>query len=262
MVAHHHGDWPADDHTTVDIANGFHRLNQQPGAQVTKKRRGPTKMKEPVIFGAKEFAEIAHYYFINDTALRVAAFTVDAKYLYQSSFKGLPVVPFEEVEKHFPPSKYGMFVAVGYQNVNRVRAAKIAEAKARGYGLVNYVSSRASVWPGLNIGPNTLIMEDACIQPFVEIGHDVIIWAESKIGLHARIGDHCWITCAVIGGDVKVGEYSFIGINATIGPHVSIGEGCVIGAGALILKDTKDFEVYKGGASAPSRVPSTRLRKF
>ncbi len=52
-------------------------------------------MKEIVIFVAKEFAEIAHYYFTIDAALRVAAFTVDAKYLDQSSFKDLPVVPFE-----------------------------------------------------------------------------------------------------------------------------------------------------------------------
>lgn len=219
-------------------------------------------MKEIIIFGAKEFAEIAHYYFINDAALRVAAFTVDAKYLDQSSFKDLPVVPFEEVEKHFPPSKYSMFVATGYQNVNHVRATKIAEAKARGYRLVNYVSSKASVWPGLSIGPNTFIMEHTIIQPFVEIGRDVIIWAASKIGFHARIGNHCWITCAVIGGDVRVGDYSFIGINATIGAHVSVGRSCVIGAGALMLKDTKDSEVYKGDASAPSRVPSTRLRRF
>ncbi len=219
-------------------------------------------MREIVIFGAKEVAEIAHYYFINDAALRVAAFTVDAKYLDQSSFKNLPVVPFEEVEKLFPPSKYDMFVAIGFQKVNQVRAAKVLAAEAKGYRLVNYVSSRASVWPGLTVGPNTLIMERTIIQPSVEIGRDVIIWAASKIGFHARIGDHCWITCAVIGTDVSVGDCSFVGINATIGPHVSVGKSCVIGAGALILKDTKDFEVYKGDASAPSRVPSTRLRNF
>ncbi len=36
--------------------------------------------------------------------------------------------------------------------------------------------------------------------------------------------------------------------------------GTVVGAGATILKDTKDFEVYRASATKPSRVPSTRLR--
>ena len=41
-----------------------------------------------------------------------------------------------------------------------------------------------------------------------------------------------------------------------------IGEYSIIGAGALVFKDTKDFEVYKGQASKPSRAPSNRLRNF
>jgi sugar O-acyltransferase (sialic acid O-acetyltransferase NeuD family) len=219
-------------------------------------------MKDVVIFGAGEFAEIAHFYFTNDSPRRVAAFTVNATYLDRPSFKDLPVVPFEELEKLFPPEKYDMFVAVAYVGVNRVRATKVLEAEAKGYRLANYVSSRARLWPGLRVGQNTFIMEFTETQPFVEIGRNVIIWAASKIGFHVRIGDHCWITTAVIGGTATVGDYSFIGINATISSYVSVGDSCVIGAGAVILKDTKDFEVYRANASTPSRVPSTRLKRF
>jgi len=219
-------------------------------------------MKTIVIFGAGEFAEIAHYYFSHDSAYSVAGFTVAGPHLRERSFRGLPVVPFEEVENHFPPSEYGMFVALGIRQVNRLRAAKVAEVESRGYRLVSFISSKADVAPDLRVHPNTMIMERAGIQPFVEIGRDTIVWSATRIGMHTRIGDHCWITCPIFGESAIVGDYSFIGLNATIAPFVSIGKSNIIGAGALILEDTKDFQVYRGHASSPSRVPSNRLWSF
>jgi sugar O-acyltransferase (sialic acid O-acetyltransferase NeuD family) len=216
-------------------------------------------MRRIVIFGAKAFAEIAHYYFTHDSGYSVAAFTVDAAYLEGGTFKGLPVVPFEEVERRFPPASYGMFVALGIHKVNRQRAAKVAEAEAKGYRLVSFVSSKADVASDLEVRPNTMIMERAGIQPFVQIGRNTVVWSATRIGFHTRIGDHCWIVCPIFGESVTVGDYAFVGLNATVAPGVTIGKGTVIGAGALILKDTKAFEVYRGQASRPARVSSTRL---
>jgi sugar O-acyltransferase (sialic acid O-acetyltransferase NeuD family) len=216
-------------------------------------------MKNLVIFGARAFAEIAHYYFTQDSDYRVAAFTVDAAYLKEPAFRGLPVVPFEELERDFPPTAYDMFVAVGIRDVNRQRAAKVAEAEAKGYRVASFISSRADVAADLTIGPNTMIMERAGIQPFVTIGRDTIVWSTTRIGFHTRIGDHCWLACPIFGESVTVGDYSFIGLNATIAPSVTIGKGNIIGAGALIANDTKDFEVYRGHAGKPSRVPSNRV---
>ncbi len=56
-----------------------------------------------------------------------------------------------------------------------------------------------------------------------------------------------------------MGDHCFIGGSAILSPFTTIGKSNVIGTGALILKNTKDFEVYKGRASSPSRVPSYRL---
>ena len=53
-------------------------------------------MKRLVIFGSQAFAQIAHYYFENDSEYTVAAFTVDRDYLKESTFQGLPVIPFED----------------------------------------------------------------------------------------------------------------------------------------------------------------------
>jgi sugar O-acyltransferase (sialic acid O-acetyltransferase NeuD family) len=144
-----------------------------------------------------------------------------------------------------------MLVAVGYKDVNRLRATIYAEAKSKGYELISYVSSRCTNW-GEAIGDNCFIFEDNTIQPFARIGNDVVIWSGNHIGHHSTIGDHCFISShVVVSGHVRVGAYSFLGVNATIRDNVSIGEACVIGAGALVMKSTTDKSVYIAERTRP-----------
>ena len=66
--------------------------------------------KKLVVFGSGDIGQLAHYYFTNDSAYDVVAFTVDAAYIKEATFCGVPVVPFEEVEHHYPPSEYDLFL--------------------------------------------------------------------------------------------------------------------------------------------------------
>ena len=220
-------------------------------------------MAEIVIFGTGAIAEIAHFYFRQDSEHEVVAFTVDREYLKSGQFCGLPVVPFEEAEKNYPPSGYKLFVALSYARINKIRAEKCAEAKSKGYHLVSYVSSRATTWPGLEVGENCLILEDNTIQPFVTIGNNVTLWSGNHIGHHSRIGDHCFIAShVVVSGGVTIKENCFIGVNATLRDHITVERECVIGAGCLITRSTKEKEVYAGQASQASKVPSDRIKNL
>src|SRR6185503_11397303 len=207
-------------------------------------------MNKLIIFGTSAFAELAHHFFRHDSDYSVVAFTVDAAYVKEPLFKGLPVVPFETIQAEFPSDECDMFVAMGIQKVNQQRAAKAAAAEAKGYQLASFVSSNANVSKDLVMQPNSFVMDGAAMQPFVEIGRDTIIWGGCRIGFGSKIGNHCWLVAATLGESVVVGDYSFIGLNSTIAPSLTIGAHNVIGAGALILNDTKDFEVYKGHGSA------------
>lgn len=221
------------------------------------------KSKPLLIFGTGEMAEVAHFYFENDSGYRVAAFTVDGQYLKNEKFMGLPVIPFEAVAKEFPASGFEMFIAVGYAKMNAVRALKYKAAKEKGYAIASYVSSKATVWPGFRAGENCFILEDNTVQPFVKIGNNVTIWSGNHIGHHSEIGDNCFIAShAVISGGVLIGENCFIGVNATVRDHVKIAKGCVIGAGALILGDTQENGVYTAQGAELSKVPSNRLKKI
>jgi sugar O-acyltransferase (sialic acid O-acetyltransferase NeuD family) len=202
-------------------------------------------MADLVIFGTGDVARIAHYYFTEDTPHRVVAFTVDRDYRDATSLLGLPVIDFEEVERHHAPSAFKMFVAVSYARMNQVRAAKYAEAKAKGYELLTYVSSRCSFLTKEPIGDNCMVQEDNTVQPFVKIGNNVTLWSGNHIGHDSTIEDHCFIAShVVVSGRVQVGSYSFIGVNATLRNGITIAPRSLIGAGAVILKNTEEGGVY------------------
>ena len=191
-------------------------------------------MRNLIIFGTRQIAEVCSYYFEHDSNYRVVAYTVDGAFLENEKFAGLPVVPFEDVPKRFPPADHDMFVAIGYGKMNQVRAEKFAAAKDLGYRLARYVSSKAITWPNLTIGENTFVMEANVVQPFASVGADTIIWSGNHIGHHARIGDHCFLAShIVVSGNVEIGDLCFVGVNATLRDGIKIAPRCLIGAGSL-----------------------------
>ncbi len=221
-------------------------------------------MKKPlVIFGIAESAQLAWLYFTQGGDYEVVAFTVDREYIATPEFCGLPVIPFEEIEAKYPPAKAGMFVAMGYSKVNRIRQEKYEAAKAKGYTLPSYVHPRATVLPEVTIGDNTFIFENNVIQPFVAIGNNVVLWSGNHIGHHSTIADHCFIAShVVVSGGCTIGEGCFLGVNATLRDHIAIGDHCVIGAGAIIMADAAPGGVYIAPVTARAELPSERLRKI
>ena len=202
-------------------------------------------MAKLVIFGAGDIARLAHHYFTHDSPHEVAAFVVDRAFRQGDEFQGLPLIDAEDATERFRPSDYDMFVAMSYAKMNAVRAEKYASMKAAGYRLVSYVSSRCSYLSQTPPGDNCFILEDNTIQPFVTIGNNVTLWSGNHIGHDATIEDHCFITShVVVSGHVRIGTRSFIGVNATLRNSITIAPETLIGAGAIIMKDTKAKEVY------------------
>jgi sugar O-acyltransferase (sialic acid O-acetyltransferase NeuD family) len=202
-------------------------------------------VKPLVIFGAGDIARLADFYFRRDGGREVAAFTVDAAFRKEAEFQGRPLVDFEGLEKTHPPSAFDLFVALSYRSMNRLRAEKYGEARARGYALASYVSSRCSLLTETPVGDNCFILEDNTIQPFVTIGNDVTLWSGNHVGHDSVIEDHCFVSShVVISGHVRIGAYCFLGVNATLRNSVTLAPRTLVGAGALVMKNTREGEVY------------------
>lgn len=220
-------------------------------------------MAKVVVFGTSQWAELAHFYLTHDSEHDVVAFTLDRDYIEAPEYKGLPVVAFDEVEKHFPPGEYKMFIPISFKQMNHLRAAKYSEAKDRGYELISYVSSKATTFPDFKCGDNCFIFEDNTIQPFVEIGNNVIMWSGNHIGHHSKIKDHVMITShVVISGCCTIEPFCFFGVNATVRDETTVAHDTLVGMGVTILKDTQEFEVYKATATPPAGFRSDEIRSL
>ena len=197
------------------------------------------KSKKLVIFGTGETADIAYEYFTHDSDYDVVAFTVESQYLKETELHGLPVVSFNDVEKHYPVAEVHLFVAISYTKLNRIRAKCYKMVKQKGYTCASYVSSKAFVWHNVTIGENCMIFENNVIQHMVKIGNGVILWSGNHIGHQTKIDDFVYISShVVISGFCHIGAYSFLGVNATFNDNIKLGEDNVVGSGALIIRNS------------------------
>jgi len=218
---------------------------------------------EVILFGLGDFARVARAYLAEDSPHEVVAFTANERYVGEEELDGLPVVPFESLVETHPPDRFSMFVAIGFSRVNEARREVYDECKRRGYEMISYVNSKATYWGELELGSNCFVFEENVIQPNVRIGHDVILWSGNHIGHDTTIEDHVFIAShAVISGNVTIGESTFVGVNATFRDGIKVAPRCVIGAGALIMKDTVEGGVYSVRGTEPLEKKSWELTGF
>lgn len=214
-----------------------------------------------IIFGAGKISESVSYYFNRDSDYSINAYIVDDPFVTKDKFLDKPLVKLSEVKERFPPSEYNVFVATGYQGINQLRTSKYIHFKELGYSFASYVSPY--VKGDFTIGENTIIMDNAIIQPCVKFGNNVFVWGGAMVGHHANIHDNCWLTgsCS-IGGIVDLGENTFVGLGAVIGNEVMIGAGCMIGAATLTTKSLKEKTVLMIPPTEPHRLNSDQFTRM
>jgi sugar O-acyltransferase (sialic acid O-acetyltransferase NeuD family) len=206
-----------------------------------------TASRKVVLFGAGGLARLACFCLTHDSPRQVAGFTVDAARLTEGEVLGLPVVPFEALEERFPPEDHDLLIAVGPHSVNRLRAERFTEGKARGYGFASYLSSRAGLWPGLEIGEGCMVFENAVVEPFARLGDNVVLRAGVQVSHDTNIADHAFLAPrAALAGGCHVGARSFLGVNATLRDGVTVAEDCIVGAGAVVARSTEPGGLYVG----------------
>jgi len=218
-------------------------------------------MSKVIIFGIQDFAQLARFYLEHDSEHEVAAFCVNREYLPSDRlFEGLPVAAFEDIETSYSPADYSFFAPLSPRRMNRLRQKVYEEIRAKGYSMISYISSRATVFPGAVFGDNCFILEDNTIQPFTKIGSNVLLWSGNHIGHHSTIGDHVSFTShVVLSGHCVVEPFCFFGVNSTIRDGLRIAEGSLVAMSAAVFKDTEPWGVYKGSPAKKADVSSADL---
>lgn len=208
-----------------------------------------------IIMGNRDMASLAHFYLRKDSQYIVSGFTLNHEYIKEDSFEGMPIIPFEDLEKTHPKEDYCLFIPM-YDN--KIRAAKYHEAKNRGYKLISYVSSKAVVWS--NVGDNCFIMENNTIQPYVKMGNNIMMWSGNHIGHHSIIGDHVFFTShVVLSGHCMVEDFCWFGVNSAIRDGTHIDENAFINMSSSVIKNVPPNAKVRGNpAEIYNHVDKTR----
>lgn len=220
-------------------------------------------MSKIIIFGIGKGAIIATKYFKYDTQHEIIGYTIHEKYFTETTFNGLPVVPFEKINEIYPPAEYKLFAPLGYDDMNRQRAAIYNEGKQKGYSFATYVHSSVKTIEPLQIGENCFVLENQSINLDVKIGNNVTIWSTNQIGDRSVIEDHVWISSSIcISGDVTIKSYSVLAVHSTIANQVIVEEENFIGANVLISKSTQPQDVFIVSPTPKASMKSDRFIKM
>lgn len=201
-------------------------------------------MKEIIIVGNNNFADLMRYYWEKDARRKVVAFAVEEIYISEKIHDNLPVVPLESLEKKYSPYSYAISLCVGYSKMNAIREKLYKICYEKGYEIENFKHSSAVIADDVSVGNGNIFLAGAIVEPFCKIGDANLFFAGATISHNDTIGNYNFFGGnSVVTGFVNIKNNCFIGANATIKNELSIPSYVLLGAGAYLRETPNEYDV-------------------
>lgn len=114
------------------------------------------------------------------------------------------------------------------------------------------VHPHAWIHASVELGPGTVVLCGAVVQPDSRVGEHAIINTAATVDHDCVVGDFVHLAPGVhLAGNVSIGEGSFLGIGSAAVPGVEIGDWATVGAGAIVLEDVPPESVVVGVPARP-----------
>ncbi|MEZ8445412.1 acetyltransferase [Vibrio splendidus] len=135
-------------------------------------------------------------------------------------------------------------VAIGHNATRCVKQRELKQAGAK-FGVIAHPSAVVSKHAKIGIG--SVVMANAAINPFSNLGMSCIINTGSTVDHDCQLADGVHVSPgANLAGGVEVGENSWVGIGSQINQLVIVGCGVTIGAGSSVVKNVPNFQTVVG----------------
>ncbi|MDI6756534.1 MAG: acetyltransferase [Endomicrobiia bacterium] len=139
-------------------------------------------------------------------------------------------------------------IAAGDPTVKKKIASK---AEKLGLEFFTFVHPSVKIHRTSSIGQGSSVFAGAVISACCVIGNHVSVNYGATISHGCRLGDFATLSpCANIGGNVKISEGCFVGINACCSNDIAMGQWSVAGAGAVVIRDVPALTVVAGNPAA------------
>lgn len=138
-------------------------------------------------------------------------------------------------------TQHKFLIAIGSNLVRK----RIAQQLPVGWHTAVHPSAVVSRYAKISAG--TVIMPGAVVNPGAAIGEHCIVNSGAVVEHDNILEDFVHISPkAALGGTVRIGQQTHIGIGAVVKNDLNICGGCTVGAGAVVVKNITQAGTYVG----------------
>lgn len=199
-----------------------------------------------VIIGAGKYGEV-YLDYLQQAGVEIVGFLDDNPNEWNLKIHGIPVLG---AISRISSLKEELEVEAVYCPLgnNRLRVKFLEMAQSLGYQTPSYIHPSVTISDNVKIGRGVYILLGTNIMPETVIEDYVMISMGVNIAHHNILSKGTFLSTGCnFGASIEAKPYTYCGIGSTImtGLH-SLGTDCLIGAGAVVIKDVPEGAVVAG----------------
>lgn len=197
-----------------------------------------------VIIGAGTYGEV-YLAYLQEAGVDIVGFIDDAP--KSDNVRGVPVLGGMECLPQLKED-YGVEAIYCPLGNNKLRVKFLLYAKELGYQTPNFIHPSVVISPNVTIGNGVYILLGTTIMPHTTIKDYTMISMGVHLAHHTVLEEGVFLSTGCnFGASIVAHKYAYCGISSTImtGLH-ELGEDCLIGAGAVVIRDVEPKAVVAG----------------
>ena len=199
-----------------------------------------------IIIGSGTYGEV-YLAYLQEAGVEVVGFLDDDPKYYGQKVRDIPVLgPIALLETL--KETHGVEAVYCPLGNNKLRVKFLKQAEKLGYETPNFIHPSVIISPHVTIGKGVYILLGTTIMPYTVIKDYVMISMGVHLAHHNVLDEGVFLSTGCnFGASIHAHKYAYCGISSTImtGMH-ELGEDCLIGAGAVVIKDVPAGAVMAG----------------